>query len=500
MKEYDSTPFIIDGAVQPKLMKYLDYKSAKKLSLCNKTLGSELQLPPPLLPYQKPHFKQLKECLYKYQRSFDTSETGLGKTYVSCMLYQEMARNNPDCKLIVFGPSIVKEAWVKATKFLGITDWEFHVYTEFRRNQKPYLILPPGLPDKIWNYIPSYEWLQTVHKGCFLILDEAHHLKNKSNQTQFMIKLTQSLLKKPKSYLHMLSATPMDKSEHAPQISQLLGMLPENYRDLAESDKGQFQKSFKEVFGRHGHQMPNHSSIYDWLSKVIKPIIYHFMPPQPKNSNVCNWFVDVGDDLEAIQSGVNSLREAIEQQMPAGHLTSIMRNIECGKARTFVTKAREQLDRDPNCKVILLLNFLEPIHFIEQELKAYNPTVIAGKVSVTKRHQIVKNFQQPNNKHRLIIGNLSILANGVDLDDIDGKFTRHLFISPSYFLINLHQAKGRVDRAKTKSIAQVKYIYAKGVGRETALLDILARKSHTLKDFLDYQLALPGDHPEIIEP
>ena len=60
--------------------------------------------------------------------------------------------------------------------------------------------------------------------------------------------------------------------------------------------------------------------------------------------------------------------------------------IESAKVSTVIRLARQQLQADPNCKVILYLNYHESLDEIMIALKDYNPLRVDGRYeNSTKR-------------------------------------------------------------------------------------------------------------------
>jgi hypothetical protein len=165
--------------------------------------------------------------------------------------------------------------------------------------------------------------------------------------------------------------------------------------------------------------------------------------------------------------------------------------IETAKISTFVRVARESLLGDPNKKVVICLNYTDSILDVVTALSEFNPLVVRGSTTERQRGEILAKFQRQDNKYRILVGNLSCLSTGIDLDDKNGTFPRLALVSPNYSTITLHQLVYRFLRADTRSDSQVHFVFGRAyVSRDTKLthmeelsvLNALAKKSGILRD------------------
>jgi hypothetical protein len=118
---------------------------------------------------------------------------------------------------------------------------------------------------------------------------------------------------------------------------------------------------------------------------------------------------------------------------------------------------------DKHNKVVIVCNSLGGVHRIQQELEAsgYSIRVLTGNVSATERDRHIQDFQQHNNKVRVLVGTLPVICSGIDLDDKHGSYPREVFIMPCYSAINMLQMMNRFVRSTdTKSNARVRFVYS----------------------------------------
>jgi hypothetical protein len=175
--------------------------------------------------------------------------------------------------------------------------------------------------------------------------------------------------------------------------------------------------------------------------------------------------------------------------------------IEKAKLTTLARITREQLF-NVNCKVVICLNYIDNIKFLENELKEFKPLIIYGNVTKNKREEYRLLFQEPNNNYRLLISNLACSSAGLDLDDKDGNFPRFCIINPNYSTIDLYQIGHRFHRADTKSNSTIHFIYTKSAC-ELHVLNSLAKKSEIMKEVVKEQyengIEFPCDFNYFIE-
>lgn len=505
-----------------------------------------------LMPNQIVHFRKLRKKLVKYNRMLDTSMMGCGKTYVSVALAKYL-----NVELSVFAPKSTLNGWRKACKHFGVKILHFHAYTDFQRASVPYLEKVEKRTAELFNVchesielemVPNKRWERRLNRGTLMVLDECHWLKNTSNRSKMIIILTNALFNFNKNtsysgknnYLMCLSATPFDKPEHSVRLCRVFGIIKqpklasidlrtymlqyEGLQELIDYCKGVNKIKTKlvknELKNNRASRLMNEKRssdiAYKYVIGVIKPLLFTSMKPIEikYKSDAKNLFCNLtGDDLLKVQKGMQMMDNAIfilgnlssqlQLGVSAGQALSLinagMRLIEMGKVNIFARQTKNELNKNSQSKIIIMLNYVDSLKLLKEELKEYNPIVIQGSTPQKKRPILLRQFQEANINHRVLLCNLSMLAQGVDLDDQHGEFPRCVLISPSYHIINLHQATGRVLRNNTKSDSIIRFIYVSQVSREVDVLDRLAKKSEVLRSGLKYEAKMPGDYPTTIE-
>jgi hypothetical protein len=190
--------------------------------------------------------------------------------------------------------------------------------------------------------------------------------------------------------------------------------------------------------------------------------------------------------------GIQSLRS----------IAAALLQIETAKIGTFVRIAREALTNNPNQKVAICVNYTATITDIANALVEYNPLVLDGSVSLSRRAKVLASYQAADTTHRLLIGNVSVMSTGIDLDDKDGRFPRIAYVSANYSTIDLYQLGFRFLRSDSKSPADIYFVYG-AHARENKILEALAAKSKVMKATTPEQAAngavFPNDHASFNE-
>jgi len=178
--------------------------------------------------------------------------------------------------------------------------------------------------------------------------------------------------------------------------------------------------------------------------------------------------------------------------------------IETAKLGIFKNIAKYKLLSNPECKVVIFLNYTLSIDDLKEELKEFNPLIFHGSTNMRKREDIISKFQSDSLEHRLILGNLQCLSTGIDLDDKFGNRPRVALVSPNYCTITLRQLSFRFLRADTRSNTEIQYIFGrKTLGtqnlpgyEELPILHALARKSNVIRQVENantQDIRYPGD-------
>jgi len=388
---------------------------------------------------------------------------------------------------------------------------------------------------------------ELIMEGCLIVFDEYHRIKNITSALHHCVKAIILRLKylvetkKAKSKVILLSGSPFVQIDEVINFCKVVGIITA-------------KELYKNQFGRISMDAPNFDgalqmvnfcknidknktnkvlldfpmekniksikyTLYKLYNEIISPIYSSTMPDANITVplDVKNGFYQLSQlripylqkaisDLSKVVKDIQekTMRSKAEMQKAMGAVIKQLYIIEYQKIEVFIRLAIQTLEKYPNCKVALIFNFTLPLNICYDYLEKYNPMVLNGQVSIKDRTKIVRLFNQPNNNHRLLLGNLTVCSLGIDLHDTDGNYPRYVFIDGSYNVINSHQCVYRFYRAGTMSIPHVRFVYIDGEGNnEINILESYARKGTILKETLAEQVIsgvkFPSDYEGEIE-
>jgi hypothetical protein len=498
-----------------------------------------------LFPYQKDHVSILMEQLEKRPFTMDLSMLGTGKTYTT----SQIALNLKLKHIIVIAPVSVLPKWdymretygipVSATlSFCGLRSVKGkqpkHGYLlredyqdTYKKNGQEFTV------DKT-RFMPSKKYLRMVKEGVLLVMDEVQNIKNLSSQFEAACALMNPITESKKSKAILLSGSPIDKEVQAVHLFRCLGILKST--ELCDYNVGNRTYDYRgveeiETYCRSLTSEPlprkwfyNHKSCvaycYELFQKVFVPNCSHAMPPPTLDVKLSkyNGFYEIdkeskGQLLKGIEELGKACRYNPEQKTIAygGNttqtftmITKALMAIEDAKMNTFIRLTKEELRSSPNRKVVVCLNYTENIYRLKDELERLNikPLLLQGCMTRKQRDTCISQFQQKNNKYRVLISNLTVCSTGIDLDDKDGSYPRTCFISPMFNTITLYQLGHRFQRMDTRSNAEIYMVYGDGM-IEDNIMAALMRKGKVMKDTVTEQadagVEFPGDYPDFYE-
>lgn len=405
---------------------------------------------------------------------------------------------------------------------------------------------------------------QWISEGMLLIIDEVQNIKNISSQfhaAEAIIKeivgdycetvsanqssvLSMFGVKKDEptmgpSRLLLLSGSPIDKQEHATHIFRALNVMREDriaqhniqtremdwrgIQEIADFCKATNPDAFRQNSAKMGYETFE-GYAYRLFQRCFKPR-FASSCPVPKTTTVLrkhNAFYELdAEGVEIVQRGLGTLTTAARfdgatvnfqgggSAAAMAGVTRALQIIETGKIKMLTRIAKQKLEENKTLKLVIAVNFSDTVADLKAALAEYEPLLLTGSCSEVQRGKTMEKFQQPNDSHRLLIANQSVISTGVDLDDKHGGWPRLALVSPNYSTITSYQLGHRFQRADTKSDAHVHFVYGKLPGRrketstetlELKVLHALSRKSQVMKETTADQaregVVFPGDHPD----
>lgn len=518
-----------------------------------------------LFPAQESHVDRLVELAARNPVFMDLSMLGTGKTYTSSALALRLAKEQGLCArgVIVIANVSILPKWHHMAKAHGIpilhalsyaavrgrrdcsasngllirTDIE----TLHRTRKGDYLVVKEVL----------YDLTETCKKliddGVLLILDEVQNIKNHgSDQHTSCCALLRAVCASKNSRAILMSGSPIDKEEQVAPMLQAMGLLG-SHTSLCTYDIGQrvydyggmrhlltqceklplFSSALKEN-AELAHAIRSYQNArsclraaYLLFQKVVKPSLCAAMlPPQESKEATLHKYngmfkLEDKETRRAIACAIEHLAEAAKYNLESntvqkqdaksmGEITVALKEIETLKVDTFHRLAHETLTKDPHAKVVVCLNYHESIRRLKDLLGNYKPLVMTGNNTVEERQRIIDAFQRPDDTHRVLIGNLTVMSTGIDLDDKHGGRPRTCFVSPMFGTITLYQLGHRFKRLDTHvdACAHLYMVYIEGL-LEANIINALIRKGMIMKETVQEQadigVVFPCDYPTFEE-
>lgn len=491
---------------------------------------TEISKPRPvsIRPYQVNHYKRIINILMKEYAYLDVSPFGSGKTH---MVYAVAATFK--LNVLVVGPSSTLNNWRKWAKIYGVNLIRAITYQSLRGNNDN--LNHPFLKRKKGVYEITELFTEYVRSGLLLVFDEYHNLKNNNSQLASSHTLVKEVVRLVsmgyKSRIALLSGTPCDMKEYVTSTFKMLGIiLSDKLYNYNRSTKNYELLGIQEAIDKCKHYDLNRTIeiscrpinkttaktiCHELYLKILKKYIVSSMPRPPIESEVetKNYYILMpSNDIDRLRKGLTMFKSATNYQEDIkevnlsgvnwGDVTTSRMEIDSAKIPSVCRLARNDLEKNSNCKVLIYCNYLRDIKTAYELLKDYNPMVMDGSVNPTNRLKITKAFQEDNNNYRVIISNPRVGGIGIDLDDKHGNRPRIMYILPSYFFTDQYQATGRIYRSGTKSKATIYFVYSRKMPYETGIFNSMASKSKIVKDMIEAEhksIRFPSEYEEKVE-
>ena len=483
-----------------------------------------------IMPSQVEHFKKVLNILQNEVGYLDVSAFGAGKSFI--VLAVAITLN---LSLMLFAPKTVIPQWRKLAKRYGVHIFTAMTYNALRGTEKN------GVSHDLLTrngdeFIPTSMVEQCARAGLLIVYDECHYLKNDNSQLHAAATLSREAVRLSRMGYNVriaaLSATPADKKENITNLFKILGIIlePNLYR-YNRSTKKYVLEGLQEAINkcnrydrdntfhiicRSVNKSTSKLICHELYTRVLKNVISSSMP-NPDNGYkkyIKNIFAIMPpEDVERMKAGALLFAAATSYRPETGmvnyastdwgKVTESRREIDSSKVFAMTRLARERLDADKNCKIVLYFTFKRDMYRAQQLLEKYGALVLNGDITKdSERTKIIESFQKPDTEFRVFISNPAIAGVGIDLSDNDGRFKRITFGAPSYHFIDEFQGTGRTFRMNTKSDVEIYFVYSKAFPYESSILQSIAEKSQVARDMSQENqqgILYPGEIESIIE-
>lgn len=475
---------------------------------------------------QKEHYLNLVNIIENNIAYIDNSPTGTGKTIITLSLCKTFG-----WPIGVIGLKSNLEMWKKYADIYGVELKFLLSYQSLQgvvgKNPRHGLLARKGK-----DYEVTEKFKNMVSEGLLVVFDECQKLKNDNLLLASCHELVKEIVEQANSgvasRIGLLSATPFDKLEHSSYILKMCGIITNSkLYEYNRSSKSYNLLGLKQAFNWCDEIDPHQTQFImrqainkttinkiclDLYINIVKKRITSALPPNKFVKDAKNGYYDFSEsDDELLEKGILMLSNAVNycsKTNKTGKSNNWLQTskalimIQRSKVNVMIRLAKKELEKDPNCKVVLYFKYLDNIQTVYEKLKKYGSLYIDGSKNEQERKKARDLFQENNNKYRVIVSNTQVNGTGVELDDKFGNHPRFMFMIPDYALLDSHQAAGRICRAESKSMGTIRFVYSKKHPIETNILNAMLRKTRILRDVIiddNKDVLLPGEYGIEIE-
>ncbi len=441
-----------------------------------------------LLPYQKKHTINLINKLLEKNIALDSSDTGIGKTYVASAVCYELKR-----KPIIICPKTLIFNWISILQYYGVQYYDIVNY-ETIKNGKSYrdnkfksrikaryldildIVLTKSNPT-------PYQW--NVPSDTIVIFDEVHRCNYPSSGNGKLLLSVKQLISKKIPVL-MLSATICEKISDMKIPFYLFDLIP------TTSTFNKYTRNISKKYSHHSSNATKDNCRAIAIYEEIKPFTNRLKISDlgdifPSNQICCQQFYaaeydEIIQSYEKMASIINQLKEKPEKH----HLVTIQKlkqEIELKKIPIFVEQSNIYMDEGKS--VVILVNYLDTMNLLIDVLDI--KCKIYGGQTIEERQKSINLFQ--SNKEFIIICQIRAGGVGISLHDIHGNHPRVSLINFPDSATDLIQALGRIHRSGAKTPALQRIIFVANVDYEMQIMQNINNKLTNLSAITDGDFA-----------
>jgi hypothetical protein len=498
--------------------------------------GNSMNFQPLILrDRQIPHTIFCIEALNRGHAFIDTSEMGCGKTVV--WSYISLYYRLPVLVITTKNGGI---PWEREQKKYGIHIVAIITYQSLRsvKGKQPKHGLLRRVDTRtedgtnLVRFYPTEKLTSLCKSGILVVFDECQKIKNKSDQWHASRAISETVVGSALSRMGMLSGAPYDKETHVVNLMRMMSFIRHHRLFVQHQATNELEllgaQEMIDVCRRVDAERTqatvdtyqvNHRNVeglcYRLFIDVLKLHIVSAMPAPEIDAvrTFHNGYYNLPEDeAQVLSEAIGDLSSATRfsetggidhREVNWGALTKSLRCIETGKVNLFVRLATQDLQRDHLCKILIFVNYSDPLAQIKLALDRFNPLVLDGKTSSKQRTRICELYRT-DDTYRVLVANMEVGGASLDLQDVIGGRTRRIYMSTSsYKMLEYHQAIGRTHRDGSKSNTDIFFVYGKCARKETSIINALMRKGKVMRELLDEQVRagvkFPDEYPEYVE-
>jgi len=414
-----------------------------------------------LRPWQVNSVGKLISAINQWGSGIDGSELGVGKSFVAGAVIREL-----DVPFVIVCPKPVINQWNKI----------IHNHFKINHNLKGiinYELLIRGRKDSdIASYITKkntkrkvFTW--KIPKNSVIIYDEAHRLKNFKTQAS----KTSIMAHKQKYKQLFLSATLATTPLEIRTVGTCTGLFntAREYYDFIEkhgcyrgmwgmefnNDPIALKRIHKFLFKNRGIRLKR-DTIPNFPQTEI--IVDAYNMDEESTQKIRDIYTEMRKELKVLNDK--------EKKDKDNEMVIRIRALQ--KTEMLKVPLMEEMIRDgleAGMSIVVFLNYSDSIDALAQRL---NTKCIYDGRNEPVRQQYIDLFQ--SNKENLLVTNIAAAREGLDLPDLDGNHPRYTVISPTYSIVKIKQALGRVHRESSKSKSIQKIVYVANTQEEDVVI------------------------------
>ena len=441
-----------------------------------------------LLPYQRAGVSYI----LKEKNVILADEPGLGKTMQAIASINFASRGEFATRAVVVCPSSIKDNWLKELDFFQENFWEVVIVNSGKQQFVDKLLKSKKSNTLI---IVNYEYLKNRivsdqlkrFSPNFLVLDEAHFIKNPKSKRYKCIAHELIPNWKELQMKILLTGTPIQN-----RPIEIRSLMLISKPDVLEPYREFRRFAFKYCEGRMGKWgfEASGSSNEEELGlrlalggAIIRRKKENVLPQLPDKTMTMLVFegntdakrvikkYDVQFDFEAIIRN-----PGFWQKNPNEHIATARRELAIAKLPDSIEAIKELLESVD--KVVVFAWHTDIIDALEKALSEYKPALIAGRTKSETRQAEVDRFQN-DPACRVFIGNIQAAGVGITL-----TAASHIeFVESSWVPGEIFQAVDRCHRIGQKSSVSARFHVVKNSVDE-AVIGSLISKNLTIKKIL----------------
>ena len=409
-----------------------------------------------LFDWQTPAVAQQDAALLKYGSALNAGETGTGKTYMALDTCRRFG-----WRPAVLCPKVAIAGWTRSCKAMGVEPYFIDTYEKAVRGGTDWITRVGK---------KAYRW--HLPDDTLTIFDEVH--KTKSYQS---LNCAMHLSHTMQGYACLnLSATVAENPLQMKAIGAALKLFhPRDFLDWMMTNG-----VTPCYFGGYEFKPKNAPLYLPALHAQLFPergcrIRTKDVPSFPETQIIAECHDVSGRklsrDLEDLVKAYMAQAEAVltDQKTMMEFGLRMRQATEAAKLETLVELHDEY--RENGMSVVLFVSFKHSLEYLQSKIKG--AAVIHGGQTTAEREANVARFLR--NEADTCICNIAAGGVGVDLHDADGNHPRVALICPTYSVVELRQALGRVHRAASKSKSLQRIIYAAGTIEEEICVAVAAK-------------------------